>query len=138
MPSIDVVASLRTWLLADPALTGLVADRIYHRLPSDVTWPAIRLTRVGGTRTASGTRDRPLVMVDVFDADPVAATATAEAVRDRLNAIEFGAATGQATALGICGATEQGGPRQTWDTTRDPAISHQSMTWQFCTRTTTS
>ena len=53
-----IEADLRTYLLAEPAVAGLIADRCYpERLPQNAALPAITFQRVFGTESV--THDGP-------------------------------------------------------------------------------
>lgn len=78
----DVEQICVAYLLQHAATTALVATRVHTILPSDPTWPLVRLIRIGGPPRARGTLDAATVQVESYadskhDARLVAATVQA-------------------------------------------------------------
>lgn len=121
----DIEALVIAWAL-DSEAVNTVSDRIYGALPSNPTFPAIRITRVGGTPPQRlHWLDEALLQVDVFGG-PKATT--------RLLAATFAAELSTSLvgthALGVVTAATAGGlqwqpdeaftpakPRYTFDAT---------------------
>ena len=64
----DAEATVIGWLKGCPDITAVVGQRIHARFPEQVTMPAIRVTRVGGSPDDPW-RDAPQIQVDCW-ADP--------------------------------------------------------------------
>lgn len=82
---------LRTFLVADPAITALVVGRIYPlKLPQDPTLPAIAYMRVSGFRgrvqDGPAGYARPTFQIDCWADSYLEAKNVADAVRQRLQA----------------------------------------------------
>lgn len=84
-----MIADLRTFLLADAILSGLVGPRVHENVrPQGGALPAVVLTRAGGPRphTLAGAAQivRARVQIDCFGATAAAADAVLEAVAARV------------------------------------------------------
>jgi Protein of unknown function (DUF3168) len=106
--------TLRTILLADPTVSGLVGGtRIYPKiLPQNPTFPAItyqRISRipVADHLTGPGSLGRPRVQVDVWALTDAAAEALGAAVKARLNGFR-GVVAGEGDVGRIALETEGG------------------------------
>ena len=78
--------ALRSLLLADATVSGLVGTRIYPvRLPQGVTYPAISYTTISGTRpqntTGSSGQSGPRIQLDFWSLSFAEAKALSEAAR---------------------------------------------------------
>lgn len=79
----DVEALVSAYLRARSEITTLVAQRVYTALPSEPTWPLVRLTRIGGIPVMS----RPLrldaatIQVDCYGGPKALAWEIAETCR---------------------------------------------------------
>lgn len=86
MSLVDVEALVSAYLRAQSELTALVGQRVYTALPKDVTFPCVRLVRIGGAPVMS----RPLyvdaarLQVDVFGGSKATAFDTIDVVREEL------------------------------------------------------
>lgn len=118
----DVVVHARTHLLADATVTAQVGTRVYgFDLPADPTYPAVRLTRIGGAADFEGHIDSAVVQVDVFGTTRTDATDAMEAVRQSLHAMAgiFGSdvvsKVVELTGPGWLPDPRTDRPRWTWD-----------------------
>ena len=64
----DVEGALRTWLRAQPAVTALVAQRVFFGVPEKATtFPIISIQRVGGTDDISDAYiDQAIIQIDCW------------------------------------------------------------------------
>lgn len=135
----DVVKLVRECLLADTATAAIVGTRISTTSPKSTTSPWIRLTRIGGPRSAEAPMrlDKPLVQVDSF------APASGGAVFGDYGAMKL-ARTAGAALLGaagfadgdgiICYVLETIGPTNQPDTSRTPPTPRVHTTFEIVTR----
>lgn len=82
----SVETELRTRLLADSTVSGLIVARMYpQHLPQNPSYPAITYQRITGSRTqdlsGAGSRGRITLQLNCWANDPLAAQALADAVR---------------------------------------------------------
>lgn len=86
----DIAQGLRTFLLADATIAGLVGARMYPtKTPQNPTTPYIRFSLQSGesfnsTDGPSGL-ENPVFQIDAIDTTYAGATAVADAIRLRLN-----------------------------------------------------
>lgn len=122
-----IVEALAELLMADPAVSALVGDRIFPRLlPDGATFPAIVITKVSGGGTYTNGGDTGLetarVQIDCYSADGASAVIELKtAVRRKLSGFRGGPASGSpcAIASSFCTndvdltapETERSGPR---------------------------
>lgn len=64
----DAVPPTIGWLNATTEVTGLVAHRIYVRLPDKEVWPAIRIDPLGGDPILEYRLDQPNLQIHYFAA----------------------------------------------------------------------
>lgn len=71
------------WALATSDVADLVSDRIYSALPNEPTFPAVRITRIGGQPVASRPLwlDNALLQVDVWGGPKATTRLVAETIR---------------------------------------------------------
>lgn len=103
--------SLRTFLLADPTVSGLVGGERIHPvlLPQGVTQPSVTYRRISG-QGVHGTSGRlnlngPRIQIDAYARDADEATELADAIRDRIDGHR--GATGSVRFKGIFFANER-------------------------------
>lgn len=122
-----IVETLSELLMADPAVSAIVADRIYPRtLPDGATFPALVITKVSGLGAYTNDGDTGLeaarVQIDCYSADGASAVIELRtAVRRKLSGFRGGPASGSPCAIGSCFCTndidlsapetERSGPR---------------------------
>ncbi len=81
MPDVEYV--LRDFLLAQPEVTAITTQIHKAQLPSAVTWPAVKLTRIVGVSIIETPQqfDESRVQVDVFGGPQRTANRLAETIR---------------------------------------------------------
>lgn len=80
----DIEALLTNFYRDDPDVFALVNTKVFTRFPASFdNWPAVRLTRFGGTPPWQHplVLDNPTVQVDVFDRDKANARLIIETLR---------------------------------------------------------
>lgn len=81
---------LRTFLIADATITGLVVQRVYpNALPQNPTYPAITYNQVSGVRVRnlkgpSGTA-QPRISINAWASTYLGARSLADAIRQRID-----------------------------------------------------
>lgn len=96
----SMLADLRSYILADATVSGLIAARFYlDKLPQNPTYPACEYGMVDesvmNTHSDSSTLNRDIVQIDVYAKKAVQALNVKEAIKSRLN----GAAVTQGTTI---------------------------------------
>jgi uncharacterized protein DUF3168 len=86
IPIVDIESALVAWLRADTATASLCSGRIYSALPREPTFPALRVTRVGGAPPHDRplTHDGPLIQLDAWGGTKAQASQLVEAARSRI------------------------------------------------------
>lgn len=84
---IDIESALVAWLRADTTITTLAAGNVFTVLPRQPTFPAVRLTRVGGAPPHDRplTHDQALVQLDAWGGTKAQAQQLVEACRTRVS-----------------------------------------------------
>jgi hypothetical protein len=89
---IDIESALISWLRDDADVAAVFADRVYGVLPAKPTWPALRITRIGGAPPHNRplTHDRALIQFDAFAAsnDPHGKATVSAGIEAVCNAME--------------------------------------------------
>lgn len=129
LPNAENLAS--SFARTDAAITATpLGDHTYTELPRSKTWPAMRITRVGGAPDdADLTFDRPLLQFEVWGGAKSQAADIAETVRSRL-ATRLPFRTGDGC---LKAATRFGGLRYLPDTDEDPARPRYVFDVEFLT-----
>jgi hypothetical protein len=101
-----VESDLRTYLIADTTVQGIIGTRMYPRvLPQGVTYPAIRyyLASVVENRSLSGPggKERARLTVDSYAETYSQAKALAKAVKARINGLAASVGTGPTTITSV-------------------------------------
>jgi hypothetical protein len=67
---IDIESALISWFRADVDVTAVFDQRVYGVFPPKPTWPALRVTRIGGAppHMRPLTHDRAIIQLDSFAA----------------------------------------------------------------------
>lgn len=66
--AIDIESALIGWFRADVDVADVYGERVYGELPPKPTWPALRVTRIGGAPPHNRplTHDRAIIQLDSF------------------------------------------------------------------------
>ena len=91
----SIISGLRTFLLTDATLSGLVGVRLYPNiLPQNPTMPAVTITIISGDRQSSndgpGGLNGPRVQIDCWGTSYASADAVFEAIRKKLDGKKSG------------------------------------------------
>lgn len=103
---IDIESALIAWMRADADVTAVFDQRIYGAFPAKPTWPALRITRVGGAPPHNRplTHDRALIQIDAFAAsgDPHGKATASLGIEAAKDAIEraYGIDVGGGVVIG--------------------------------------
>ena len=104
---------------------GLIGTRVYgFRLPASPTYPAVRVTRLGGATAAANWLDGARLQIDVFGGTEEQAWDATAAVRSELADLDGKHIPGIATVTGI---EELSGPG--W--LPDPTTQRARWTWDI-------
>lgn len=77
----DPVIAVREYLLGDPLITELVADRVTTDLPADPAWPRVRITGLNSYQVFPCRLDRVLMQFDCYALTSPEAQRLAQVVR---------------------------------------------------------
>ena len=77
----DPVIEVRQYLLGDPLIGDLVADRVTTDLPIEPAWPRVRVTGINAYEKFAGRLDRVLMQFDCYAATSPEAQRLAQVVR---------------------------------------------------------
>lgn len=128
LPNAQVLVT--EFLRGDPDVTAIFGDNIFTELPPTHTWPAARVTRVGGAADSYPVvLDQPLIQIDVWGGPKVLAESAAQTIRAVLATRLPGA-----HRTGIVYGVTLGSLRDLPDTTFDPARPRYILDISMTTR----
>ena len=125
----DPIPVVREWLVSHPVVGPLVTG-CHTVLPPDVVWPAIRLTRVGGTPSVPFRVDDAHFQLDVF----AGTEADAGALGVKVRAAMWEMCGWSHSTAHVLHVDELTGPRSVPDDSRTPPTPRVLMTFAVALR----